>query len=270
MTAHLRAFFTATIAKALEVGVATPADVVAHATPEVLAQHLPRPEWTKLLAACLGAARTDPALVVDTVTVPVLCEHVPPTILWACVAKLANRALGRGLVAPPPAVAVMTPVAAAVPVVASAPVAAPAAVAAPAPVAASSSGPVAAPARAGTSDERTADAGRGAPSRGSTVDVPRVARIPEPAPLGDPPSAPRAGSRTGLGARRPQAAAPVPPPSRAPEPRTSRASTATDFEVEADLGGWKKDLEQVDDDQLIDWSQSEETVTSGERLDRKR
>jgi hypothetical protein len=30
------------------------------------------------------------------------------------------------------------------------------------------------------------------------------------------------------------------------------------------------DSEQVEDDQLIDWSQSEETMTSGDKLDRKR
>ena len=41
-----------------------------------------------------------------------------------------------------------------------------------------------------------------------------------------------------------------------------RAPTATDFEIETDLGDtWKKDPEQVDDDQLIDWSQNEETQT---------
>ena len=51
-----------------------------------------------------------------------------------------------------------------------------------------------------------------------------------------------------------------------PRPPPGRASTATDFEIETDLGeAWKKDAEAVDDDQLIDWAQSEETQTGDKR-----
>ena len=78
-----RAFFATTLARALELGVATPDDLLVHATPDVLSLHLPRGEWQKLLAACLAAPRTDARLVVETITVPVLCEHVPLPILWA-------------------------------------------------------------------------------------------------------------------------------------------------------------------------------------------
>lgn len=275
-----RAFFATTLARALELGVATPDDLLVHATPDVLSLHLPRGEWQKLIAACLAAPRTDARLVVETITVPVLCEHVPLPILWACLAQLAQRALGRGLVAPPPAVTAAPPVAAppvATPptVVAAAPAPAPAPVPAPAP-------------RASTADERTVEAVRpsapaptppapsvsapvaaaplpAAPSRAAATDGASRARTAEPAPLGDPPAPPRAGNgtpRTTLGARRPQAAAAIParkPDGRAP---AGRASTATDFEIETDLGDtWKKEPEPVDDDQLIDWSQNEETQT---------
>jgi len=269
-----RAFFATSLARALELGVATPDDLLVHATPDVLSLHLPRAEWHKLLAACLAAPRTDARLVVDTITVPVLCEHVPLPILWACLAQLAQRALGRGLVAPPPPAAV-API-----VVAPPPAPAPSVAAAPpAPVAP----------RASTADERTVDVGRpsapaatvaapaapvaavaaaplpAAPARAATPEPAPRARTAEPAPLGDPPAPPRPGNgtpRTTLGARRPQAAAAMPPRKADGRAAGGRAPTATDFEIETDLGDtWKKDPEQVDDDQLIDWSQNEETQT---------
>lgn len=258
-TVGVEEFFTAAIGRALELGLASPEDVLAHATPDVLAEHLPREGWTKLLTACLAAPRTDARLVIDTVTVPVLCEHVPFGILWSCLAQIATRGLGRGLVAPPPPVTLATPSEQTAEVTKiraePAPVLAPPPPVAPLP-------------------------------RTPTEPITKVAKAPEPAPLGDPPSPPRlasspgATSRSGvIGTRRPQASAPAVIPARKADmktqpPQPKRASTATDFEIEADLGeAWKKagvDPEPVEDDQLIDWSQSEETMTSGEQLDRKR
>ncbi|MBK9029844.1 MAG: hypothetical protein IPL61_00630 [Myxococcales bacterium] len=283
----LRAFFTAAIGSALALGMATPDDVLTHTTPEVLATHLPRAEWTKLLTACLAAPRTDARLVVDTITVPVLCEHIPLPILWACLAQIAARGLGRGLVAPPPAVAAAkTPTAVAAVAAALAPAAAPTATAA-----------TAAPTRASTSDERTAEVARLAPTPPAPPAPPapaaplpaapvaarptsgdngaRTTRSAEPPPLGDPPAPPRSNGatpRTTLGVRRPQAAAAMSHRKSDPRPAPGRASTATDFEIETDLGeAWKKEPEPVDEDQLIDWSQSEETQTGSEGLsDRKR
>jgi hypothetical protein len=60
-----------------------------------------------------------------------------------------------------------------------------------------------------------------------------------------------------------------------PSPR--RATTATDFEIETDVGeAWKRPaatpppVEVVDEDQFIDWTSSEETATSGDKYgDRK-
>jgi hypothetical protein len=95
-----------------------------------------------------------------------------------------------------------------------------------------------------------------------------------------------------LGARRPQAAAaqtaipsptptttttPAPQPasalvgSRVTPPSARRGTTNTDFDIDTDVRAeaWKKDggaveVEVVDDDQLIDWSSAEETVTGSD------
>ncbi len=98
----LQRFFVDALGGALEVGLATPDDVLKHVTPDVLAAHLPRPLWAKLIAACLAAPRTDARLVVETLGVPVLAEHIPGAIVWAVIADIAARALGKGLIAAPP------------------------------------------------------------------------------------------------------------------------------------------------------------------------
>lgn len=271
----MRAFLRDALASALTLGVATPDDVIAHATPEVLSLHLPRAVWTQLLAACLAAPRTDARLIVDTVTVPVLCEHVPEPILWACLAQLGSRALGRGILAPPPpkvAASAPAPTASApVAPVAAAPTVSPP-VAAPVAVAPTASAPIVAP--TASAPVPRAEARTEPPTRELPAEVTRVAPAPsrpstasraqtaDPAPL-EPPPRPASAARTTLGARRPQAAAAV-PAKRAEAKPAGRAATATDFDLEADVEGWKKDPEQIDDDQLIDWSQNEETMTGGE------
>src|SRR5262249_14918317 len=67
--------------------------VLGHITPEVLSQHLPRPLWARLLTACLGAPKVDAQLVIETIGVPNLCEHVPTAIVWGCLADIAGSAL---------------------------------------------------------------------------------------------------------------------------------------------------------------------------------
>ncbi len=111
----LAAFLTAALESALDNEVATPDDVLRHATPDVLAAHVPRPVWARLIKACLEATRVDARLVLETIGVPTLCAHVPPNVMWGCLSEIAMRALGRGLVAAPPAsvVAASAPVAAA-------------------------------------------------------------------------------------------------------------------------------------------------------------
>jgi hypothetical protein len=55
-------------------------------------------------------------------------------------------------------------------------------------------------------------------------------------------------------------------------PRVKRGQTDGDFDLETFVGGkddWKNAL-AVEDEQLVDWSAADETVTTGEELGRKR
>src|SRR5690349_6539763 len=103
-------FFVDALSGALELGLATADDVMKHVTPDVLAAHLPRALWAKLLGACLAAPRVDARLVVDTIGVADLCANVPGTLLWSILADVAVRALGKGLLAAPPPAAAEKPI----------------------------------------------------------------------------------------------------------------------------------------------------------------
>jgi hypothetical protein len=296
-------FFVDAFASALELGIATPEDVLKHATPDVLSRHLPRPIWTRLLAACLAAPRTDAKLVVDTIGVPDLCEHVPAPILWACLAEVAQRALGKSALAMAPAPAPerterpdrapseklaqgTSPGVAAVPVAA---------------IASTGSQPIAthAPLRAQT--EPPAPLGE-LPPVGSRAPTAKPGSGPPQRPSGAIPAvsttAPAAGgnglrtTQAGASTRRPQAAAApsvsVPAdnaggrerkgPRTAPPSGRRGVTTSSDFELDTDVNEWKqqpsvvaaKPEAVVVDDDLVDWGVSEETATGGVDLERKR
>ena len=52
---NIKAFFVDALTSALDLGIARPEDVTKHVTPDVLAQHLPRPlRSVKLIAALSG------------------------------------------------------------------------------------------------------------------------------------------------------------------------------------------------------------------------
>src|SRR5215211_3702298 len=99
----MKEFLVSALGSALELGIGTADDVLKHVTPDVLAQHLPRPLWARLITACLGASKVNAQLVVDTVGIPNLCEHVPHRIMWSVVADIGARSLGKstGAVATP-------------------------------------------------------------------------------------------------------------------------------------------------------------------------
>ena len=101
---NVKAFFSEALGQALELGIGTPEDVLKHITPELLATYLPKPLWARLLTACLGASRVDATLVVETIGVPNLCEHVPGAVIWQCISEIAARSLGQAYIAPPPIV----------------------------------------------------------------------------------------------------------------------------------------------------------------------
>jgi hypothetical protein len=97
---NIKAFFVDALTSALDLGVARPEDVLKHVTPDVLAQHLPRPLWARLITACLGAPRVDAQLVIETIGIANVAEHVPSTIIWACLAEVGARAIGKDVDAP--------------------------------------------------------------------------------------------------------------------------------------------------------------------------
>jgi hypothetical protein len=258
---NLKAFFVDALSAALDLGIAVPDDVLRHVTPDVLSIHLPRPLWARLLTACVGAPRVDAQLVVETIGVPNLCEHVPAPIIWACIAELATRALG-GVVIAAPALS------------------APASRPTPVPPAASRPIPLTTPPPPPPTEPRLAAAP--APL-GPSIPSPQAEVDGDAARSRVAPSQRFRQSNTGIGrlaannTRRPQAqAAPAPPPPPAVESsapnRVKRGQTESDYDLETFVGNrddWKNAL-AVEDEQLVDWSAADETVTSGDELSRKR
>jgi len=240
---NVKTFFVDALGSALELELGTPEDVLRHVTPDVLAQHLPRPLWARLLIACIGAPRVDARLVVETIGVPNLCEHVPPAIIWACIAEIGQRVLGGVIVSrPTPQPHQLKPLVSPPPEVVAAP---PAAAAPP-------RGPVAAPGRPIPTpvNEPFADL---IDELESEAPAPAAQRTPT-----RPPTTPRfrqnatnVGRGNPVAARRPQAAAP-------PRPLARRGSTeVSEIEADTEIGkdGWGKDTAvAVDDSQLVDWS----------------
>ena len=69
-SAELQRFLVDALGGALEHGFAVPDDVLKHVTPDVLAEHLPRPLWAKLIAACLALEESDARSLVGHLAVP--------------------------------------------------------------------------------------------------------------------------------------------------------------------------------------------------------
>lgn len=265
---NLKAFFVATLSSALDLGIAVPDDVLRHVTPDVLAAHLPRPLWARLLTACVGAPRVDAQLVVETIGVPNFCEHVPATIIWSCIHEIGQRVLGGAVAAAPVAPRPEAPASSASNGTATSGPARQAPLATPPPPPAVEPKPAAPPpAAVGPSIPAPieSDDGRGRPQPGQRF-------RPSSTGIG------RLASNTG--ARRPQAQATAPvaaPPAPTPEPvperpagRVRRGQTEADYDLETFVGGkddWKSTL-AVEDEQLVDWQGTDETVAGGE--DRKR
>jgi hypothetical protein len=242
---NIKAFFVDALTGALDVGVARPEDVLKHVTPDVLAQHLPRPLWARLLTACLGAPKVDATLVLETIGMPNIAEHIPSPIIWACIAEIGARALGKAadvhatpapapvqrpttpLTAPPPDVIASTPKPTAPPIAAVGP-------------------SIPAPANAALADlinELESSEPAQQPVRSRTPTSQRFRQ-----------------SNTGIGRlgnqqRRPQAAA-------TPALRSQRRGGTEVSETES-----AEVVSQeiaVDDSQLVDWSSSENTQATDE------
>jgi hypothetical protein len=264
---NLKAFFVAALSSALDLGIAVPDDVIRHVTPDVLATHLPRPLWARLLTACLGASRVDALLVVETVGVPNLCEHIPVHIIWGCIQEIGARSLS-GVV-----------MAAAVGTTTSRPIATqPAQISRPIPLATPPPPLAAEPRVAATSQTGSLGPSIPAPTDNESDPASRT-RIPAAQRFRQSNSGiGRLAATPSVSARRPQAQATPPSPPSAMEPidrtgslpRIKRGQTEAEIEVETFVSSRDDHAIAVEDEQLVDWSASDETVSNSDLFGRKR
>ena len=247
---NIKAFFVDALTSALDLNIGTPEDVLRHVTPDVLSVNIPRPLWARLLTACLGAPRVSPTLIVETIGIANLCEHVPSQIIWACIADIASRALGKSaLVAPPPDIN-DRPTATGAPVTNVGPVAIGPSISTPTPVAAGTQ-----PLQDLITELEQTDDPRPGLGQLRQPRSPAAQRFRQ-SNTGVARSGVGAGTPSS-GARRPQAAAP-PAPTSLPRPSGGRRGSATDLnEVEpatsVETADWGEKEIAVDDSQLVDW-----------------
>jgi hypothetical protein len=270
---NIKAFFVSTLSSALELGIATPDDVLRHVTADVLSIHLPRQLWARLLTAALGASRLDAQLVVETVGVPNLCEHIPSPIIWACIAELGQRVLSgvpaqpisrQAAMTPPAMKSQPVPLAAPPPEVKrEAPAPARPAPAAASPTTAKPSDGLADVVAALESDERqTTPSGRarsptGPRFRQASTGIGRLAAINTRRPQAPVPAAEDGAQAAGAA------------PGAAKPSRRGQGDVDGAYEIASEVKeDWKSSL-AVEDEQLVDWQGSEETQTAGEEY-RKR
>lgn len=274
-------FFVDALTSALELNIATPFDVIRHVTPDVLAEHLPRPLWARLFTACLGAPKVDAQLIVETIGVPNLCEHIPSPIIWGVIAEIGARSLGQAIPDRPivanksePTGAKTEPTKTNTPATGIPTTKRPPAMTPPKPLAVASPPPV----------ETKTTLTPAPPPPGPSIPSPGAAASDEDESRMPTRSRTPTGQRfrqtsTNIGRlagnqRRPQASAAAPePPTSATQPtptlpnaRGSRPPTEIDVEIETEIGNsasgdWRNAI-AIEDDQLVDWSTSEETQTS--------
>jgi hypothetical protein len=85
-------WFARMVQAGLEESIFGPEHVLAHASPDVLAQHIPAELMSKVLQASLTAGAMTPARVLETLTADVLAKHIPHEILWNCISSAAEAA----------------------------------------------------------------------------------------------------------------------------------------------------------------------------------
>jgi hypothetical protein len=85
-----RKWMTVVIEDALRQGILDPMDLMRHATPSVLATDLPPVLVAKVLQAGIDCDTFNAHLIVDTLGAENLAEHVPLSVLWACLDEAAS------------------------------------------------------------------------------------------------------------------------------------------------------------------------------------
>jgi len=91
MTDAQQRWFAEMMESGLQHKIFVPKDVLAHATPEVLANHLPADLMSQVLQASLSAGAMTAERVLETVTPQVMAEHLPHDVLWRCIASAAQK-----------------------------------------------------------------------------------------------------------------------------------------------------------------------------------
>jgi hypothetical protein len=92
MPMDARSWFARLMKAGLEHDIIAPEHVLAHATPEVLAQSLPPPLMAALLQASLTEGAMTPDSVLKTITPEAMAEHLPHGVLWSCALTAADKA----------------------------------------------------------------------------------------------------------------------------------------------------------------------------------
>jgi len=92
MSDQRQQWFARMVQSGLDNEMFSPSDLLVHATPDVLASHLPAELLSKVLAASLAAGSMTAERVLETVTPELLAQHLPHEVLWACISAAAERA----------------------------------------------------------------------------------------------------------------------------------------------------------------------------------
>jgi hypothetical protein len=92
MSESRQAWFARMMESGLEHKMFAASDILTHATPEVLANHLPPDLLSKVLSASLSAGSMTADRVLETVTPALLAKHLPHEVLWDCLRAAAARA----------------------------------------------------------------------------------------------------------------------------------------------------------------------------------
>ena len=91
MEAHQR-WFAEMLKAGIEQRLLGPSDILAHATPMMLAAHLPANLIAEVFQNALAAESMTPDVIFETLTPELLARYIPHQALWACIASGAERA----------------------------------------------------------------------------------------------------------------------------------------------------------------------------------
>lgn len=85
-------WLSAVLDEAMRLGVLQPAVLLAHATPEVLAERLPRDLMVKVFASAFATGKLTPEGILEVAPPATLVLHIAPSILWSAARDAATRA----------------------------------------------------------------------------------------------------------------------------------------------------------------------------------